>query len=328
MIGRRAFVVAAGTGLVAIRLAASAQQLNDVRRIGFLTPSVRTADRHLITAFMAGLQELGWIEGKNLRLEYRSAEGDPAKLPELAAELVRNKVELIVAVSTPGAQAAKRATNTVPIVFGMVSDPVASGIVVSLSHPTGNATGWSNTLSDISGKLLEISRQVVPGTTRFAVLWNPQNSGKAVEFKEMQAAATSLGVTLQSVEIRAPEDLNQAFLAITTGHSGALVTFIDAVTFSHRQRIVEFALQNRLPGIFQAREFVDSGGLLSYSPNMEYQWRRAAIYVDKILKGAKPGDLPVEQPTKFELVINLKTAKALGISVPQSLLLRADELIQ
>jgi len=325
---RAIFIVALALGVLVVPFAAEAQQAGRVYRIGYLGPTSPAAAPHLTAAFRDGLRDLGWVEGQNILIEYRWAEGSADRLPVLAAELVRLKVDLIVASSTPGALAAKSATREIPIVFQMVSDPVASGLVASLAHPGGNVTGWSNILPKMSGKLLQLLKEAVPGASRMAILWSPANPGKALEVKEMQAAAPLLGVTLQSLEVPAPKDLEAAFSAMTRGRPDALITLDDAVTVSRQQRIVEFAAKSRLPAIYQVREFVDAGGLMSYGLYSVRQYRRTAIYVDKILKGAKPADLPVEQPTQFELVINLKTAKALGLTIPQSLLNRADEVIQ
>ena len=314
--------------ILGVPFAAEAQQAGKVYRIGYLQGSSSTTLPHVVAGFRDGLRELGWIEGQNLIIEYRWAEGSTERLPGLAAELVRLKVDLVVAVSTPGAQAAKHATREIPIVFGMVSDPVASGLVASLAHPGGNVTGWSNILPEMSGKLLELLKEAMPGASRIAVLYDPANPGKALELKELQAAARVLGVTLQSLEVPSPKELEAAFSTMTRRRPDALITFVDAVTLPHRQRIVEFAAKSRLPAMYQVREFVEAGGLMSYGLSVERQMRRAAHFVDKILKGAKPSDLPVEQPTKFELVLNLKTAKALGLKIPQSVLVRADEVIQ
>jgi len=321
-------VLTFGLGILVSPHVADPQQPAKVVRIGYLSGSSPATFKHHVAGFRDGLRDLGWIEGQNLIIEYRWAEGSTERLPALAAELVRLKVDLIVASSTPGAQAAKHATREIPIVFAMVSDPVASGLVASLAHPGGNVTGWSNILPEMSGKLLELLKEAMPGASRIAVLYDPANPGKALELKELRAAARVLGVTLQSLEVPSPKELEAAFSAMTRRRPDALITFVDAVTLPHRQRIVEFAAKSRLPAIYQVREFVEAGGLMSYGLSVERQMRRAAYFVDKLLRGAKPADLPVEQPTKFELVINLKTAKALGLTIPQSILIRADEVIQ
>jgi putative ABC transport system substrate-binding protein len=326
---RRMVTIALALGLLAAPPPAGAQQAGRVYRIGLLDYSV--ADPARIAwwdAFRRGLQELGWVEGRTVAFETRWGEGKVQRLPDLAADLVHLKVDLIVVTSTPGARAATHATKEIPIVFGNVSDPVASGIVASLARPGGNATGWSNMLPELSGKLLELLKEVMPGISRVAVLWNPGNPGKALDLKEAQAAARVLGVTLQSLEVRASKDMETAFSVMGKGRPDGIITFLDALTLAHRQRIVDFAAQKRLPAVYQAKEFVQTGGLMSYAPNSEYQWHHAATLVDKILKGARPADLPVEQPTRFELAINLKTAKALGLTFPPSILVRADQVIQ
>jgi putative ABC transport system substrate-binding protein len=242
--------------------------------------------------------------------------------------LVRLKADVIVAISTPAAQAARKATDTIPIVFSMVSDPVASGLVISLARPGGNATGLSNMLPEQSGKLLELLKEAAPKVSRVAVVWDSANPGKILELKEMQTVAPLLGMTLQSLEVHSEKDVQNAFSAISKTRSNGLVTFIDAVTVSHRQKIVDFASKNRLPSIYQASDFVSAGGLMSYGANRVELHRRAATYVDKILKGTKPVNLPVERPIKFDLVINFKTAKQIDLTIPPNLLARADRVIK
>jgi putative ABC transport system substrate-binding protein len=324
---RRTFLAATGAVLLAAPLAAEAQQAGKPFRIGYIGSSSGTS-QHLVAAFREGLRDRGWVEGQNVIIEYRWAGGMAERYPTLLAELVGLKVDLIVTTTTTGALAAKRATTEIPIVFTMVSDPVASGLVASLARPGGNATGWSNILSETSGKLLELLREAVPGVSRIAILANLTNPGKALELKALSDQAQTLGVTLQSVEVPSPTTLDAAFSANEQTHPEALITLVDAVTLSQRQRIVEFAAKHRVPAIYQVREFTDAGGLMSYGLNMPGMFRHTAIYVDRILKGAKPADLPVEQPTMFELVINLKTAKALGLTIPPSLRVRADEVIE
>jgi putative ABC transport system substrate-binding protein len=324
---RRTFLAATGAVLLAAPLAAEAQQAGKPFRIGYIGSSSGTS-QHLVAAFREGLRDRGWVEGQNVIIEYRWAGGMAERYPTLLAELVGLKVDLIVTTTTTGALAAKRATTEIPIVFTMVSDPVASGLVASLARPGGNATGWSNILPETSGKLLELLREAVPGVSRIAILANLTNPGKALELKALSDQAQTLGVTLQSVEVPSPTTLDAAFSANEQTHPEALITLVDAVTLSQRQRIVEFAAKHRVPAIYQVREFTDAGGLMSYGLNMPGMFRHTAIYVDRILKGAKPADLPVEQPTMFELVINLKTAKALGLTIPPSLRVRADEVIE
>jgi putative ABC transport system substrate-binding protein len=303
---------------------AEAQQPKKIPRIGYMGGTISSGSE----AFRQGLRDHGWKEGQNILVEYRWAEAKTERFPEIAAELVRLKVDLIVVGSTPGAQAAQQATKTIPIVFTMVSDPVASGIVASLARPGANVTGLSNMLPEMSGKLLELLKEAVPRMARVAVLYDPTNPGKALELKEMQAVAPTLGVTLQSLEVHTDKEVDGAISTMTKARLDGLVTFIDSVTSKHRQRIVDFAVKNRLPSIYQTSEFVDVGGLMSYGLNRDDLFRRAATYVDKILKGTKPADLPVERPIKFEFVINLKTAKALGLTIPQSVLFRADKVIR
>ena len=320
-------IVALACALLAAPLPSTGQQAGKVYRIGYLS-SGSAPTPHLIASIRDELRDLGWVEGQNIIIEFRGAERSVDQFPALAAELVRLKVDLIIVTSTPGALAAKAATRDIPIVFQMVSDPVTSGLVASLAHPGGNVTGWSNILPQMSGKLLQLLTEALPRASRVAVLWSSANPGKVLEYREIQAAARGLGVTLQSAEAPAPKDLEAAFSALTRGRPDALIILADQVTQPHDQRIVEFAATSRLPAISQVRQFVDAGGLMSYGLDLVRQYRRTALYVDKILKGAKPADLPVEQPTTFELVINLKTAKALGLTIPQSLLNRADEVIQ
>jgi putative ABC transport system substrate-binding protein len=313
-----------GAGPAVIR----AQTHPNPRRIGYLSTTTRAADNALIAALIDGLRERGWVEGTNVRVEYRWSSGDVRRLPELARDLLRNDVELIVVVGTSAANAARQSTRTVPIVFGTISDPVGSGIVVSLGRPGGNATGRANMLHAISAKLVELLREAFPGARRVAILWNPENEAKKIEFEESSAAAKALGMHVRSVEVRTPHELNEGFAAIVRDGPDALLVFIDSTTLSRKAAIVAFAAMHRLPAIYQWRDFVRAGGLMSYGPNAEHEWREVARFVDRILRGATPAEMPVEQPTKFELAINLLTARALGIKVPQSLLLRADEVIR
>jgi putative ABC transport system substrate-binding protein len=275
------------------------------------------------------LRELGWVEGQNLVIEYRSAEGRFDRLPELAAELVRLKVDVIVAAPTPGALAAKKATATVPIVGVSLTEPVGVGLIASLARPGGNVTGVAYSVgTDIFGKDLALLKEVVPKVRRVAVLSNPDGPVQPLTISNVKAAARSLGLELQLVEARGPGDFDRAFAAMAKERVGALFVVTDPVFIPHRARLVSLAAKSRLPSIFTQRADVEAGGLLSYGPSFADMYRRAAAYVDKILKGARPADLPVEQPTKFELVINLKTAKTLGLTIPPSLLQRADEVIQ
>jgi len=290
------------------------------------------ADPHVHEAFRQGLRDLGYVEGRNVVIEYRDAEGKLERLPALAAELVALKVDVIVTGGgTPTALAAKQATRTVPIVFIAVGDPVTSGLVTSLARPGGNVTGLTSLAPELVGKWLELLTQAVPGVSRVAFLWQPGVIGERTEkdmLKAADVAARALGVRLQFVEARGPADIDRAFSDMTRTRAGALTVLPYAMFNSERRRLVDLAAKNRLPTVYSFREYVDAGGLMAYGPNLADLIRRAATYVDKILKGAKPADLPVEQPTKFELVINLKTAKALGLTIPPSLLGRADEVIQ
>jgi len=327
---RRRFIEVIAGGLLAAPLAAEAQQAAKIPRIGYLAPNL-AATPQLPEAFRQGLRDLGYVEGRNVVIEYRDAEGKPERFPALAAELVALKVDVIVASGTPVALAAKHATRTIPIVLLSGADPVGSGLVTSLARPGGNVTGLSNLSHQLVGKCLEQLKQAVPGVSRVAVLWQPGVIGERTEkdiLKEADVAARALGVRLQVVEARGPADFDRAFSDMTRARADALTVLTSSMFFFERRRLVDLAAKNRLPAVYPWREFVDAGGLMAYGANIPDMFRRAATYVDKILKGAKPGDLPVEQPTKFELVINLKTAKALGLTIPQSVLGRADELIQ
>jgi putative ABC transport system substrate-binding protein len=326
---RRQFLIAAGA-LVVAPLTAKAQQAAKVARIGYLESNL-TATPHLREAFLQGLRDLGYVEGRNLLIDYRDAEGKLERLPKLATELVGVKVDVIVASGTLAALAAKQATKALPIVFSPAADPVQSGLVTSLAHPGGNVTGVSLLYSDMVGKWLEQLKQAIPGVSRVAVLRQPGAFGERAEkdiLKGAEGAARELGMQLQFVEARGPADFERAFLEMTSASASGLTVLSSNMFVSERRRLVDLAARNRLPAMYNVREYVDAGGLMAYGPNLAQLRRRAAIYVDKILKGAKPADLPVEQPTKFELIINLKTARALGITIPQSVLGRADEVIQ
>jgi ABC-type uncharacterized transport system substrate-binding protein len=328
MMDRRAFIGTLASGLLAAPRDVEAQPVKKPWRIGYLSGGSSPVMAPYVAAFREGLRNRGLIEGENIVVEYRWADGNNEKLPALAGELVALKVDLLVASGTPAAVAAKRATSQIPIVFTTVSDPAASGLVASLARPEGNATGWSTILPDMGGKLLGLIREAVPSASRIAVLANPTNSGTVLGLKAMRDQAPSLGVTIQSVEVPTPGSLDAAFSTMGSARPDALVTLFDTVTLSNRGRIVEFAARHRIPAIYQLKEFADAGGLMSYGPSLQGMLRRTAIYVERILKGAKPADLPVEQPTTFELVINLKTAKALGLTIPPSLLQRADQVIE
>ena len=313
--------------LLAAPLVAGAQPVK-IPRIGILSPSPFSDRPHLYEALRQGLRDLGYVEGQNIAFEFRSAEDRAERLPDLAAELVRLRVDVIVAVGTPGPVAARQATKTIPIVMPAAGDPVATGLVASLARPGGNVTGLSILAPELGGKRLQLLKEAVPKVSRVAILWNAANPYPALVLRETEAAARTLGVQLQSLEVRGPDDFGRAFEAATKGRAGALITVEDPLTTSHRIPIADFAAKRRLPTMHGVREFVDAGGLMSYGTNLADLYRRAATYVDKILKGAKPADLPVEQPTKFELVLNMKTAKALALTFPPSILIRADQVIQ
>jgi putative ABC transport system substrate-binding protein len=299
-----------------------------VRRIGLLSGFSPSTWAHSYQAFRLGLRDLGWVEGKNISIEHRYAEGRHDRLPDLAADLVRLKVEVIVTTATSDALAAQRATKAIPIVMVAAGNPVANGLVESLARPGGNVTGLSQMLQELSGKRLELLKELVPRLSRVAVLWNPDSASATLNWEEHQQPARQLGIQLHSLEVRSPNELDKAFEAATSARAGALAILPDPVISTNLERIVDFATRSRLPSTYQSSEFADAGGLLTYGPDRADLFRRAATYVDKILKGMKPGDLPVDRPTKLELVINLKTAKALGITIPQSVLFRADRVIE
>jgi putative ABC transport system substrate-binding protein len=306
-----------------------AQQAKKVPRIGYLSPLSSSRDATRRAGFQLGLRELGYTEGHNIVVEYRFAEGQLERLSELAAELVRLKVEILIAGGgSLVARAAKNAAGTIPVVMTNSEDPVADGLVVSLARPGGNVTGLTALLPDLAGKRLELLRETFPKITRVAVLWNSAVPEKAIEFKETQDAAKAFGIRLQSLEVKNPSDVEGAFEVASKERAGAIITLPDPLTNTLGSRIVELTAKMRLPTMFTQTPPVEAGGLMSYGPSYGDLFRRAATYVDKILKGAKPADLPVEQPTKFELVINLKTAKQLGLTIPQSVLYRADKVIR
>jgi len=306
-----------------------AQPATGMPKIGFLgtTTQVRIAPN--LAAFRQGLRELGYIEGKGVLLEVRLADGAVERLPQLARELVALKPDVIVATNDVAIAAVRRETQTIPIVMAFSADPAGAGFVASLARPGGNVTGLSSLSPEVSGKRLELLREVVPGLSRVAFFWNPDSRGNLLDYKETEVVARSLHVEVQSVELYRIEDLDRAFSAVTSGHAQAfIVPAGNPVTLTRRDQLTSFAQRSRLPSIYGARDAVDDGGLMSYGPSTADLFRRAAIYVDKILKGAKPADLSVAQPTKFELVINLRTAKALGLTIPPSLLRRADDVIR
>ncbi len=326
---RREFIAMIG-GAAASPLAARAQQPGRVPRIGYLSPLNRNASAVIRDdAFQQGLRELGYVEGANIVIEYRFADGRFDRLPALAAELVQIKVDVIVALLTQASVAARDATKTIPIVIAGVSDPVGAGLIPNLARPGGNVTGTSSQTSEVVGKSLEFLKEAIPGVARAAALWNPANAVfQAQMLKEAGVAAATLKLQLRTFGARDADELDAAFAAIAQERADALLVLADPFLASHQARIIDFALKQRLPAIYGIKTYAAAGGLMTYGPSMESQFRRAASYVDRILKGAKPADLPVEQPTLFELVINLKTAKALGITIPTTLLGRADQVIE
>src|SRR5215467_2531150 len=309
-------------------LVAEAQPAGRTVTIGYLGNSSPSHETHLVQALREDLRQLGYVEGRNLAIKYAWAEGRPDRFPVLAREPVDLKPDVILTSGTPGALAAKQATQSIPIVMAVVGNPLEVGLVSSLGKPGGNATGLSALGAELEGKRLEFLTQVLPKLSRAAVLLNPDNPFTAIAWNSLRPAGQSVGVMLQRFEVRGPNDLDHVLAAIRSARPQALMVTPDRLLLTYREPIVQFVTRNRLPGMFPYREFAEKGGLMTYGPDYVDMFRRAATYVDKILKGAKPADLPVEQPTKFELVINLKTAKALGLTIPQSVLLRADEVIQ
>jgi putative ABC transport system substrate-binding protein len=311
--------------LVAVGAVAAAQQAKKVPRIGYLRfVEVPVLDE----AFRKGLRELGYVEGQNISVEYRYARGNIDRLAEFAAELVNLNVDVIVAGSTQSIDAARRATKTIPIVFPVTFDPVESGFVASLARPGGNLTGLSTVNPDAAHKRVELLKEVIPQLSRLAVLRNPTNSGSRFPLKETEAGAKQLGVRLQILEARSPDELESAFRLANKEHAGALIVIVDALYFSQRKRIGDLGIKHRMPAMFDEAQYAEAGGLISYGANLSDLFRRSATYVDKILKGRTPADLPVEQPTKFEFVINLKTAKQIGLTIPPGVLARADRVIR
>ena len=326
MMDRRSFIVCVGCGLLAAPLAARAQQAGKIYRIGILEPIPAAENAANLAALRKALRELGYVEGRNLIIEYRSADGRAERFPDLAAELVRLKVDLIVTRGTPAAKAAKDATETIPVVMATMGDPRA--IVASFARPGGNVTGVTTFSTELTAKRIELLKEMVPGLSRVALLHNMGNPAVPPEWEETKVAARTLGIQAELLDVRTEAELRRAFEVAVQHHVGALVIGADGLTQAHQQEIVNAAARNRLPAVYPAREFVTAGGLIAYAVNYPDLYFRFARYVDRIFKGANPGELPVEQPSKFELVINIKTAKALGLTIPQSLLLRADELIR
>jgi putative ABC transport system substrate-binding protein len=327
-VNRRTFLGSLTLGIFGLAPAASAQQSGRQYRVGFLGNSTAALEATLVGAFRDGLRELGYVEGRNIVIEYRWAEGEYPRLPALIAELLALKVDVIVTAGTPAALAVKRATTSIPLVMVAVGDPVGTGIVPSLSHPGGNITGLSSISTEMDGKRLELLREVVPRVSHVAVLWNPASPLQVLAEKQTQAAAQVMRMKVLSLGVRTIEQIKDAFTTIAREEPDALLVLADRLFLYHRALIMDFATRHRLPGVHAYRELVEAGGLMSFGPSYAGMHRRAAYFVDRILKGAKPADLPVERPPTFELVINVKAAKALGVTIPPSVLLRATELIQ
>ena len=324
---RREFITVLAGAAVMLPCTALAQKpAAKIWRLGILQPGA--PPEPLVDSLRERLNELGYSEGQNIAYEYRWAEGKLQRLTELAKELVDLKVDVITTLSTPAAIAAQKATQTIPIVFTGVGDPVGSGVVSSLSRPAGNITGISILATELTGKRLELLEEIVPSASPVAMFWNDTNPGMVLRAHEAQNDADKMGLNLQSIGVHDLISFDTAFAAINSGRFNALLVLVDPFTREHRQRIVDFAAQRRVPAMYESREFVDAGGLISYGPSLPALERRSADYVNMIFKGAKPGDLPVEQPTEFEMVIGMKAAKALGLTLPQSVVMRADELIQ
>jgi putative ABC transport system substrate-binding protein len=328
MIDRRTFVSAAAGALLVKAFPANTQPAKKLPRIGVLVPGALATTSHIVAALTQGMREHGYVEGQNVVVERRFADNRAERISEIAAELVRLKVDVIVTSSDVGVAAVTQQTQTIPIVMANSTDPVGTGFVASLARPGGNVTGLTGISPELSAKRLEVLKEIVPGLTRVAIIWNPDLRGAVFDYKETESAARALRLQLQAVEVSRADDFDRAFAALTTGRAEALIVVGSPLAFTNRGQIASLAQKHRLPTLYGQREYVDAGGLIAYGPNLADAWRRAATFVEKILKGAKPGELPIEQPTKFELVINLKTAKALVLTIPPSLLRRADEVIQ
>ena len=327
-IGRIGFTLTLALGILLGPLAAQAQQTGKPYRIGFLGNSTAALEANLVGPFRAGLRDLGYVEGRNVLIEYRWTEGKYERFPALIGDLVALKVDVIVTAGTPATLAVKKATTSIPLVMVAVGDPVGTGIVPSLSRPGGNITGLTSISTEMDGKRLELLREVIPNVSHVAVLWNAASPLQVLAEKQTRAAAQVLRMNVLSLGVRTIEEIEGAFAAIVRERPGALLVLADRLFLHHRARIMDFAARHRLPGVHAYRELVEAGGLMSFGPSYADMHRRAAYFVDRILKGAKPADLPVERPATFELVINLKAAKALGLTIPQSVLLRATEVIQ
>jgi putative ABC transport system substrate-binding protein len=326
---RKIFLWSLATVLLTAASSSAAQQTKVIRHIAVLSSSYTSSQSVNVQAFRLALHELGYIEGKDIEIEHRNAEGKPQRLNELAAEMVRAKVDVIVTVDSQGTEVSAKATRTIPIVMTQIGDAVGAGIVASLAKPGGNVTGLTQMQPEISGKRLDLLRETFPKVSRVTVLYDPTSRSNLLGLKEIQTAARSLGLIVQPREVRGREDVDRAFSAMARDRGDALMTIRNPlVGGTHQKRIVELAAKSRLPAIYDGKDFVEVGGLMSYAANFTEMWRRAAVYVDKILKGTKPANLPVEQPTKFELVINLKTAKQIGLTIPPNVLARADNVIR
>jgi putative ABC transport system substrate-binding protein len=329
MIAKAFIIVVAFTISVLITPSASqAQHSGHVPRVGYLGTSSPSLEPELVKAFREGLRDHGYVEGQNIVIEYRWAEGNYQRFPDLVADLVKLKVDLILTAGTPGALAAKRATQTIPVVMAVTGDAVATGLVSSLARPGGNLTGLTTMVPDLEGKRLEILREVLPKLMTVVVLLNTSNPLTAIQWEQTKTGAKALGIQLQPIEVQRPEDFKDAFARVARQRPDAIMMVADRFQLAHRMQIVDFVAKARLPAIYPYRDFVVAGGLMSYGPSYEDLFRRSATYVDKILRGAKPSDLPIEQPTKFEFLVNLKTAKMLGVPIPPSLLLRADHVFE
>jgi putative ABC transport system substrate-binding protein len=328
MTSRREVLIALGAGAFTAPLSSLAQQRGKIWRIGILLGGPRPPDGLPAVAFRQALSELGYAEGKNVTYEGRWAEGKLAHLPELAAELVQARVDVIVAISWPAAQAAKNATSSIPIVIAFAGDAVGTGLVASLAHPGANLTGISDMAVELSAKRMQLLKETVPKASRIAILWNQTDLGMTGRYREIDRAARALGIAVQAIGVQEPSDFDAAFAAMSREHPDAIFLVADVLTTTNRKRVIEFANANRIPAMFEFSVHVEDGGLMSYGPSFDDAFRRCASYVDRILKGAKPADLPMEQPTRIYLFLNQKTAKVISIKYPNSILLRADKVIE
>ena len=329
MMDRRGFITIMSGSVLAAPLAGEAQPPDGVRRLGLLLPYVQSAPQTQarVNAFTVALQERGWTDGRNVRFEFRYTEGQPNRLPTLAADLTRRNVDVILTAGTESTDAARKATKTIPIVMAAVGDPIAAGFIASLARPGGNITGASLLATELTAKRLQLLKEVLPALTRLAVLWSAANASVVQKLKQIQAAAPQFGVQLHTFELRVPDDLDKSFESAVQFGAQAIMTTEDAIQITYRDRVVELGRRHRMPVASEFGEFAQAGALMSFGPSILDQFRYAASYVDKLFKGARPGDLPVEQATRFELIVNLKTAKTLGLTIQQSLLLRADQVI-